>query len=388
MTNKLNDVNILRQKGVVFNMFDHLLEQKDKIKILLLNDVNFIESLSSEEIFQILITFRYDEEIRPLIEANADKILKRCSIDYDMFNCFTIMTMKASKINVEHAEECLEKTIKTFFGKDSIIYLMKLIVRMQKKGVLSKEELFKLIIEDLKDMPTDKSSKILFDLYIFPDFNLLLNTHYRVVATLIEAYQLYEPEIISSNIFNGSTIISKLLYKENEAIVAKYLRDLLQEKQISTRNIKMVGGGGSCLVFKINEMVIKLGEERNNRKVYINHRILASALRKLEYDSNGNELFYVEIMKYVMTGDVTREELLELRSDLYSQGLIWTDDKLANCGVLAADDENYYDVPIDYSEYAGHINNPIRREEFLKRKRKIVVIDNDHITFNPLKSCK
>ena len=237
-------------------------------------------------------------------------------------------------------------------------------------------------------MPTDKSSKILFDLYIFPDFNLLLNTHYRVVATLIEAYQLYEPEIISSNIFNGSTIISKLLYKENEAVVAKYLRDLLQEKQISTRNIKMVGGGGSCLVFKINDMVIKLGEERNNRKVYINHRILASSLRKLEYDSKGNELFYVEIMKYVMTGDVTKEELLELRNDLYSQGLIWTDDKLANCGVLDPEDENYYDVPIDYSEYAGHINNPLRREEFLKRKRKVVVIDNDHITFNPLKSCK
>ena len=106
-------------------MFDHLFEKKDKIKILLLNDENFIESLSSEEIFQILITFRHDEEIRPLIEVNAEKILTRCSIDYDMFNCFTIMCMKAAKINTEHAEECLNKTIRKLFGKDSIIYLMK-----------------------------------------------------------------------------------------------------------------------------------------------------------------------------------------------------------------------------------------------------------------------
>lgn len=369
-------------------MFDNLLEQKGKIKILLLNDETFIDGLSSEEIFQVLLAFRNDEDIRPLIELNAEKILNRCSIDYDMFNCFTIMCMRAFKINAEHADDCLNRTVRKFFDKDSIIYLMKLIKRMQQKGVVCKEELFVSIINDLKEMPTDKSSKILFDLYIFPDFNLLLNTHYRVVATLIEAYQLYEPEIISSHIFNGSTIIGKLLYKENELIVAKYLRDLLQEKQISTRNIRMVGGGGSCLVFKINDMVIKLGEDRNNRKIYINHRILASAIRKLEYDSNGNELFYVEIMKYVETGNVTKEELVELRADLYSQGLVWTDDKLANCGVLADGDDNYYDVPIDYSEYAGHINNPLRREEFLKRKRRVVVIDNDHITFNPMKSCK
>jgi hypothetical protein len=217
---------------------------------------------------------------------------------------------------------------------------------------------------------------------------LLLNTDYRVLATLVEAYQLYQPDIVSSNIFNGSTIISKLLHKENELIVAKYLRDLLQEKQISTRNIRMVGGGGSCLVFKINDMVIKLGEERNDRRVFINHRILASAIRKLEQDGAGNDLFYVEVMKYVLTGDVTKEERDELRKDLYDQGLVWTDDKLANCGVLLDGDDNYYDREIDYSEYVAHIDVPWKREEFAKRKRRVVVIDNDHIRFNPLRTCK
>lgn len=369
-------------------MFEKLIEQKEKIIELLENDQHLFETLTSEEIFQIIITFHKDNEIRPIIIKHAEEILFRCSTDYDMFNCLTIICMKLYKINPEQAEECLNKTIKKAFGKDSIIYLLKLIRRMQQEGVFCKEDLFNLIIADLRGMPTDKSSKILFDLYIFPDFNLFLNTYYRVVATLVEAYQLYEPDIVSSNIFNGSTIISKLLTKENELIVARYLRDLLQEKQISTRNIKMVGGGGSCLVFKINDMVIKLGEERNNRKVYINHRILASFIRKLEQDSNGNDLFYVEVMKYAITGDVTKEERDELRHDLYTQGLIWTDDKLANCGVLVDEDDNYYDRPVDYSEFAGHINNPVRREEFQKRKRRVVVIDNDHITFNPLKTCR
>lgn len=259
---------------------------------------------------------------------------------------------------------------------------------MKNNGILTKQELFTLIIEELKKLETSKSSKILFDLYLFPDFKMLLNQEFRITSTLIEAYQLFDPDILSSHIINGSSIIGKLIDKKNEEIITKYLRDLLQEKQISTRNIKMVGGGGSCLVFRINDMVIKLGEERNDKKIFINHRILASLLRKLELDEKGKELFYVEIMKYAITGDVTPEERDELKQDLYNQGLIWDDDKLANCGVLVDGDENFYDRPIDYDTYQAHIDNPVRREEFNLRKRRVVVIDNDHIRYNTVKSCR
>lgn len=369
-------------------MIERLIESKNSIKVLLEKDEKFIDTLTSEELFQIIIAFSKDNDIRPLIEKKADEILKRCTTDYDMFNCFTVICMKAFKIKAEKAEEFMNNELKETFGKDSFTYLLKLIRIMQKDGVKSKEELFKIIINDLSKMSTDKSSKILFDLYIFPDFKLLLNTHYRVVATIIEAYQLYDPNILSSQIINGSTIIGKLLIGNNEAIVAKYLRDLLKEKQISTRNIKMVGGGGSCLVFRIGDMVIKLGESRNDRKIFINHRILASYLRKLEVNEKGEELFWVEIMKYAIVGDVKPEERDELKQDLYEQGLIWDDDKLINCGVLVDGDENYYDREIDYSTIAGHINYPDRRDAFMKRKRKVVVIDNDHIRFNSLKSCR
>ena len=369
-------------------MLENLIKRKHNIMELLERDENFIESLSSEELFQIIITFSMDEDIRPLIYKNIDKIFYRCTIDYDMFNCLTIMCLKMYKIEREKAQKCLDMTIKKIFGRDSIIYLLKLIDMMKKDGVLSKEELFDIIIDDLNKMPTDKSSKILFDLYIFPDFKLLMNGRFRITSTLIEAYQLYDPHIMSSQIINGSTIIGKLIKGKNEQIVAKYLRNLLQEKQISTRNIQMVGGGGSCLVYKIGDMVIKLGEERNDRRIFINHRILASLVRKLELDENGKELFYVEIMKYAIVGDVTKEERDELKQDLYDQGLIWEDSKLANCGVLVDGDDNYYDREIDYSEVVAHIDNPVRREEFSKRKRRVVVIDNDHMRYNPMRSCR
>lgn len=369
-------------------MIERLIESKNNIKALLEKSDDFIETITSEELFQIIMAFSKDDDIRPLIEKKSDEILRRCTTDYDMFNSFTVICMNASKINKEKAITFIEEELKKNFGKDSFSYLLKLVIMMQKEGAKSKDELFKIIINDLSKMSTDKSSKILFDLYLFPDFNLYLNTDYRVVATIIEAYQNYAPDILSSQIINGSTIIGKLLTGNNQLIVAKHLRDLLKEKQISTRYIKMVGGGGSCLVFKIGDMVIKLGESRNDRKIFINHRILASYLRKLELNEKGEELFWVEIMKYAIVGDVTPAERDELKQDLYEQGLIWDDDKLINCGVLVDGDENYYDREIDYSVVAGHINYPERREAFMKRKRRVVVIDNDHIRFNSLKSCR
>ena len=369
-------------------MIERLIERKEEIKKLLDSDTKFIETITSEELFQIVMLFVKDNELKLSIEKNAEQILARCTSDYDMYNCFTIICLKIFKIKQEAADSFLEQEIKSNFGKDSFLYLLKLIRVMQKDGIKSKEELFEIIINDMNNMPTYKSSKILFDLYIFPDFSLLLKTKYRVVATLLEAYQLYDSEIKSTQIINGSTVISKLLQGNNEQIAAKYLRGLLHEKQISTRYVKMIGGGGSCLVFRIGDMVIKIGEERNDKKIYINHRILASYLRKLECDENGVGQFWVEIMKYAHTGDVTEEERDELREDLYDQGLIWDDFKLANCGVLVDGDDNYYDGPIDYETVAGNIDIPIRREEFKKRKRRVVVIDNDHIRFNTLRSCK
>ncbi len=365
-------------------------KNKEEIKKFWDITINFIDSLTSEELFVLVMTFLKDSHAKYLVERDFQKIINRCSVDYDMFNFFTILALKfiGGGYYKELCEASLDLTVREIFSKDTIIFLLKKFKKIKEKGVISKEELFTEILEDLKLMETDKSSKILFDLFIFPDFKLMLESRHRVISTLIEAYQLYDPDIVSSQMFFGSNIIGKLLKDDNEKIVAKYLRCLLEEKQISPRYVKMIGGGGSSLVYKIKDLVIKLGETRNNRKIYINHRILASIVRKLELGPNEEELFYVEIMKYAKVGDVTPEERDELYQDLYDQGLIWDDAKLINCGVLVDGDENICELPVDYIEVAGRIDTPYRREEFMKRKRKVVVIDNDNIRYNPLKSCR
>lgn len=364
-----------------------VISEDRKITDVWQEDVNFVNTLSSEDLFKLIMLSINDKERKILIERDFDKIVERCSMDYDMYNFFTILALKLTGGGYykETCEQIIDNTVRKIFSKETIIYLLKKFKKLKEDRIISKQNLFEEIIEELKNMDTAKSSIILFDLFIFSDFKIMLYEKYRVIATLIDSYQIFDPNIVSSKIFNGSTIIGKLLQGENEAIAAKHLRDVLKDKQISTRNVQMIGGGGSSLVYKIRDLVIKFGETRHNRKIYINHRILASLVRKLELSPEGEELFYVEIMKYCKVGDVTPEERDELKHDLYEQGLIWDDDKLENCGLLPDGYDNICELPVDYIEVAGRIDNPYSREEFMSRPRRVVVIDNDNTRLNPLK---
>ena len=347
-----------------------------------------INSLSTEKLFEIILKFSNSPKDKEFIERNFETIIARCSFDYDIYNYFTILCMKFNNIESEKCNQILNNTVDKVFSKESRWFLLKYYKVIKQKGFIERKQLFHLMFDELKKLDTNRLTIILFDLFIFPDFKLALEENHRIIATLIDVYQLYNPNIIGSQIFKGSSIIGILLKEDKEDIIRNYLKTLLKDRQISVKNIHMIGGGGSNIVFRIDNLVLKLGESRHDRRVYINHRILASLWRKLETDENGKELFYVEIMKYVKTGDITPEERDELKNDLNEQGLIWEDDKLENCGLLSDNDENICPLPVDYIEIAGCINNPYRREQFTKRERKVVVIDNDCIRYNPLKSSR
>lgn len=178
------------------------------IEILWNNDSNFLEQLSTEELFQITMIFIKEKELAYLINRDFNKIMNRCIIDYDMYNFFTILALKIFGNNEQKniCEKSLNKTIKQIFSKETIIYLMKKFKKIKEVGHIPKEKLFDEILEDLKEFETMKSSKILFDLFLFPDFRLMLESKHRVIAILIDSYQIYNPEIVSSQIFLGSSI--------------------------------------------------------------------------------------------------------------------------------------------------------------------------------------
>lgn len=344
-------------------------------------------SLRSERIFYRVLEQIDNNDIDKL-NYEAKEIINKCTRNFNLYDILTIILLRQNRIESEMCHNILSSTIKVIFSSSSMLFLNKCIKEL-KNNKLSFDELFDKIMSDLKNGKTDTSTIVLFDFFVFLDFRNKLRDNYKVISLLIEAYQLYDPDVVSSKLFKGSSIIAKLLQNNNEAIVYKDLTNLLGDRDINSNNVKMIGGGGSSIVLKVEDnpydKVLKLGETRNKRKVYINYRILASLLRELVTNEIGEEQFYHEVQIVIKTGDVTVEELNELIKDMDRQGLIWEDPKLVNCGVLPDGYDNECSLPVDYVEIAGRITDPCGEAEFMTRKRRVVVLDNDDIKFNPLK---
>lgn len=348
---------------------------------------SFFKSLTSYELYKVVVILGKDDRGKSILNNYYSYLVDYCTEEFCVFDYFTLLTLCDYGIQKEKSRAVLEMTANSVFSTKTLLFLRKTDREiLSNVNITNQADAFNYIFNTLKTMETDRASIITFDMSLFSDFKKELHDRYLLVDVLISAYQKYNPEVVANTLFKGSSIIGKLLQNGNQYVAEYYAKLLLRDKKLNSSNVKMIGGGGSNLVFKIGNSVLKLGETRNCRKVYINHRILASQVRKLIFDKNQRELFYVEIMKYVKTGDVTEEEMQELKSDLYSQGLVWDDAKLENCGILDNDDKNESFLEVDYIDVAGNINYPTKKEEFMQRKRKVVVIDNDNISFNSMKT--
>ena len=334
--------------------------------------------LESENLYNVVVQSKSNDEIKSLIEKEANEIIISCCFSFNLFDYLTLTHLVQENISKEKALQELHKALNNKYSKKTLIYLVSKYKKLDKSVHLESEELFKIICEELKTMDTTSAAAILFDLYNFYDFRGYLFQHYPVLTHIIRYYKQYDQNVVGNGIYNGSSIIAKLLDPKCQAIAHKYITNLIETENVCYGDVTMIGGGGSNLVFKIGDKVLKLGETRNNRKIFVNHRILASIVRKLEKDENGNELFYAEVMRYIYT-DVTPEERDELKKSLANQGIIWEDDKLENCGRLPDDYDNICPIVNDHEEVAANIDNPFYRENFMRRRRKIVVLDNDNM---------
>lgn len=314
---------------------------------------------------------------------NQKKLIDLCTINFNIYDYFSLRYLNKINSFSEQVAKLLDDTVKSVFSSCTQILLNRMFLKLTDNS-LSVNNIFKYIINECETLSTEKSSIILFELSIFNDFSKKLYERNPITAIIIKAYMRYDNSIIGKEMFKGSSIIGKLVKNNNEKLVFPYILDLLKEKKIDINNFKMVGGGGSSLVFEVNNQILKLGETRNKKKVFANHRILQSKVRDL-ISKNDIPLFFIEIMNPAIVGDVTIEERDELVADLESQGMIWEDSKLENCGVLQEWDKNdsvkYEDI--DHTLYIANIENPVSKAEFDKRKRRVVVIDNDDMRLKP-----
>lgn len=360
-------------------------EEKYKYILKVIDDGEYLNNISSTEFLETIKLYSNNPEYRDLFIRNKKKIISYCANNFNLEDCLSLMFLKKIDDFSFEIKDLFKNTINSIFSKQTLIFLNR-VFRLVEGGNLEIENIFDYIINELKNENSKKSSVILFDLCIFINFRNKLKEIHPLIVTIIMSYIAFDVDVVGAEMFGGSSIIGCLLKDNNEKLVMPYVLDLLEGKELDKLNVKMIGGGGSSLVFLINKLVLKLGETRNDRRIFVNHRILESKIRDL-ITKNDRDLFYIEVMNYAKTGDVTKIERDELRADLFRQGLIWEDDKLENCGVLQDDDTNdsyYRDMDLKSNgTIISVVDNPYDREQFLKRPRRVVVIDNDYIKMKP-----
>lgn len=351
------------------------------IKELFDNPILFLSS-DSFDIYEIICKALKDDELRSILIENKSAIFNKVAMDFNIFDIMSLYNLQTLPEFKEDTTEIIDKTINQIFNKDTVFFIRLMNKKIQSNMAIDKVRALDLIFFTIQTYNSEKASILLYNLFLLPDFRLELEKRFKIVEILLEKYQLFDCYSITKNIFKGSSILGCLIKDNNELLVSSYIKMLLEQYQTSLKEMECVGGGSTCLVYRIGKSVIKLGETRNQKQIYVNHRILASQIRKL-IKKGDIELFYVEIMKYIKTGDITKQECDELCEDLLKQGLIWEDVKPENCGILDDNDENISNLEVDYETVAGIIENPCLKEQFMKRKRKVVLLDNDNIRRNP-----
>lgn len=356
-------------------------EELVKLIMGFINADKKICKISSEEFLEAMKTCYEKPELHNILVQNKQTIINYCVSDFNLEDYMSLLFLRECPELTVEINELFRNSINRVVNKKTLLLLQKT-YKLLKSNKIEVEEIFNNLLYEIKQMDSKQSTVMLFDLCKFPNVPERLYRSYPIVTTMIQAYLQFDVDVITSDMFNGSTIIGYLLKGHNEDLVRPYIENLLQGEEINYHNMPMIGGGGSSLVYKIHDLVLKLGETRNCRRVYINHRILQSRIRDL-ISKNDQDLFYVEVMDYIHTGDVTPEELEELKLDLYRQFIMWDDAKLANCGVLPEGYKNdLYYKDKEHGMIATVIDNPGDREAFSRRKRRVVVLDNDNMSID------
>lgn len=351
-----------------------------------LDNPKIYKNIDSYTLYYIINIAMKNTQYMDVLIKNSNEITNKLCCNFNLYDCLSFLLLRKNSIFKDKMASIYNESINKVFANETIFLLIKINSyisnQIANQGTFEESSIYNYIFNTLNTYDNQKSSKILYNLFLLLDFKKVLEKRYSIVSLMIDKYQKFDPDAVCSNLFLGSSIIGCLIKNNNQYLAQQYFDLLKQDKKCNDKHIKMIGGGSTSLVYKIGDSVLKLGETRNSKKIYIDFRILASQIRKLIVE-NGEELFYVEVMKYIKTGNVTKEECEELKNDLLSRGIIWEDAKPENCGILDNNDLNECNLLVDYINVAGKTDAPEAKRQFMKRKRKVVVLDNDNMRMNP-----
>ena len=137
----------------------------------------------------------------------------------------------------------------------------------------------------------------------------------------------------------------------------EYIGDITKERlkiiiknnitdKIDDISIKLIGTGGYSRVYKIGDLVIKIGSKRCTPNIENNPYIISPIIR--EYIDDDNKIF-CEVMPYVNTSiKPSKEALYQIYKGLRNIGQIWTDIKESNVGCINEEENIFRIIDLDY----------------------------------------
>ena len=123
-------------------------------------------------------------------------------------------------------------------------------------------------------------------------------------------------------------------------VLQKIIQELIENEGVRPSQIELIGSGGYSTVYGIGDKVLKIGNVSQQYAIKKNHpRLLQPLIRRTDIIENK----YVEVSeKCDMSQEIEYEELYKIYEELRDVGLIWTDAKTSNVGILKKPNKAYF----------------------------------------------
>ena len=130
--------------------------------------------------------------------------------------------------------------------------------------------------------------------------------------------------------------------KDSVETVSMVIKELLNKQMINVSDIKPIGEGGYSKVFKVGDKVVKIGKPPMTYNIQKkSKRFLEPLLRynfPISRNSGESGQINVTVTEFCNTREnIPEEDVYQIYKELRDEGLVWTDCKASNLGVLNKD---------------------------------------------------
>lgn len=242
-----------------------------------------------------------------------------------------------------------------------------------------------VLLKNMKDVIESISPTVLFDLAfslkeISPKYsnkiNETINSNQDKICKDILLRSLSKRNVqddITIKDLNDYSLTLQILFRE-----------ILKSEGKKFCDVEMIGEGGFSQIFKVGDKVIKVGAPRKTYNIP-NHRRIIQPLARVNLTNQYQEsIGTIEVTDEVDTSrgalsKITKEDLYRIYKELRDDGIIWTDPKINNLGILKRKNvptirgKHFQVSPIS----AGFINE--LKEIKPLNKGDIVIVDTDYL---------